>query len=176
MVKYQKRKVLMKFFYPDVYIKSAYELDGEYLSSLGIKVVIFDIDNTLVPYSVQDMPEKTEEFLAHLEENGITPCFVSNNGKERVERFNGGKRFALYKGGKPSKKAALKVAKHFGVQANNIAVVGDQIFTDICFGKNAGAMTVLCPPIDPKNEPWYFVFKRLGEKIILYFYGKRKNK
>ena len=104
------------------------------------------------------------------------PCFVSNNGKERVERFNAEKRYAVYKGGKPSKKAALTVANHFGVECQSIAVVGDQIFTDIAFGKNAGALTVLVPPIDPKHEPWYFVFKRLGEKIILYFYEKRKNK
>ncbi len=166
----------MKYFYPDVYIKSAYELDVEYLKERNIKVVIFDIDNTLVPYSVKDCPEKTELFLKELEESGIIPCFVSNNGKERVERFNGGGRFFIYKGGKPAKKAALEVSRHFGVPCENIAVVGDQIFTDICFGKNAGALTVLCPPIDSKNEPWYFFFKRLGEKIILHFYEKRKNK
>ncbi len=166
----------MKYFYPDLYINSAYELDTELLSGRNIKVIIFDIDNTLVPYSVKDCPDATEAFLKELEEKGFTPCFVSNNGKERVQRFNGGKRFAVPKGGKPLKKSALEVARHFSVQCENIAVVGDQIFTDIAFGKNAGAFTVLCPPIDSKNEPWYFVFKRLGEKIILYFYGKRKNK
>lgn len=166
----------MSYFYPDIYIKSAYELDTELLISRGIRVIIFDIDNTLVPYSVKDCPEKTGAFLESLKDKGITPCFVSNNARERVERFNGGKYFAVYKGGKPSKKAALKVSEHFGVPLKNIAVVGDQIFTDIAFGKNAGALTVLCPPIDERHEPWYFVFKRLGERIILYFYGKRKNK
>lgn len=166
----------MKYFYPDLYIRSAYELDTEYLKTKNIKVIIFDIDNTLVPYSVKDCPEKTEAFLKGLEDAGLIPCFVSNNNKSRVERFNGGKRFAIYKGGKPSKKAALEVSSHFNVPCKNIAVVGDQIFTDTAFGKNAGALTVLCPPIDSKNEPWYFVFKRLGEKIILHFYEKRKNK
>ena len=166
----------MKYFYPDLYINSAYELDTEYLKKRGVKVIIFDIDNTLVPYSVKDCPEKTDAFLKKLEENGFIPCFVSNNGKERVERFNEGRRFAVCKGGKPSKKAALIVSHHFDVPCENIAVVGDQIFTDIAFGKNAGTLTVLCPPIDPENEPWYFVFKRLGEKIILHFYEKRKQK
>lgn len=166
----------MKYFYPDVYIESAYKLDTELLLKRSIKVIIFDIDNTLVPYSVKDCPDETETFLKGLEEKGLIPCFVSNNGKERVERFNVGKRFAVHKGGKPLKKSALEVARYFGVQCENIAVVGDQIFTDIAFGKNAGAFTVLCPPIDSKNEPWYFVFKRLGEKMILYFYGKRKEK
>lgn len=166
----------MRYFYPDFYINSAYELDKDKLVSLGIKVIIFDIDNTLVPYSIKDCPEKTEFFLTSLENAGLTPCFVSNNGESRVKRFNKSNRFAIYKGKKPSKKSALEVAKHFGVQKNEIAIVGDQIFTDVWFGKNSGALCILCPPIDSKNEPWYFVFKRLGEKIILYFYKKRKMK
>ncbi len=165
----------MNIFYPDLMIKSAYSLDIDLLVKNKIAGVIFDIDNTLVPYTVADCPEEAENLFLSLEQKGIAVGFISNNGAQRVERFNKGGRFYLCKAGKPSKKGAVAFAKHLGTECENLAVVGDQIFTDVWFARNSGAYSVLVEPIDTKHEPWYFVFKRAGEKIILYFY-RRKHK
>lgn len=175
MITYTKMRYDMSIFYPDITFASAYELSAEKLTEKGIKGVIFDIDNTLVPYSVHTCPEHTEEFLKGLEDAGIAVGYVSNNHSERVELFNGGKRFFVPDAKKPSKRGAMLFAEHFGISAKELAVVGDQIFTDILFAKNAGAYSILVRPIDTSCEPWYFIFKRPIEKIILFFY-RRKHK
>ena len=46
---------------------------------------------------------------------------------------------------------------------DRIAVVGDQIFTDVLGGNRAGCFTILTEPFD-KNEFWFVKVKRLFER------------
>ena len=39
----------MANFYPDIYAKNIYKIDYKKLKERGIKCLIFDLDNTLVP-------------------------------------------------------------------------------------------------------------------------------
>ena len=47
----------MEKFYPDVYQKSIYTINYEKLKENGIKCLLFDLDNTCVPY-VDKLPSK----------------------------------------------------------------------------------------------------------------------
>ena len=148
----------------------------EFLQSLGIKGIILDIDNTLEPYEHPDAGEEVRNWLFSLKEAGISAAFVSNNGRERVERFN--KPFGLpayYKAKKPFKKNIIRAMNDMGTTRENTILMGDQVFTDVIAAHNAGIAAILLPPINDKRD-LFTRFKRLLEKIILKKYEKRKNK
>lgn len=162
-----------KYFMPDRYLDDIYMITPELLASEGIRAVLLDIDNTLVTY---DDPEPTEAvlaWLASLEKNGISAAFISNNGKERVERFNASLGFfASWDSKKPSGKYYLAAMKHLGTNKSNTAVIGDQIFTDVWSAKRLGLRAYLVKPIKDKLTP-LFRFKRALEVPILKRYAKK---
>ena len=44
---------MLKFLYPKEYLPSVFQLTGKKLKALGKDTLIFDIDNTLVPYWIK---------------------------------------------------------------------------------------------------------------------------
>ena len=52
----------MNIFYPDIYAKNIFEIDYEKLKDKGIKCLVFDLDNTLVPVKSSVADEKVKPF------------------------------------------------------------------------------------------------------------------
>jgi predicted HAD superfamily phosphohydrolase YqeG len=61
-----------------------------------------------------------------------------------------------------------------GTNEENTLFVGDQLFTDVWGANLTGIYSVLVKPIDPKEEI-QIVLKRYLEKIVLFFYSRRKK-
>ncbi len=167
----------MGLFVPDYYFDTVYEVKPELLKKHGVKGLILDIDNTLVPYEI---PEPTEENLAWLSlmhENGIKTSFVSNNHKGRVELYNSTLGCpAFFDSGKPFKKACKRALDAMGLKAEETAIIGDQVFTDVLCGRNAKLkLAILVKPIKDKTN-LFFKSKRLLEKPIIAAYKRRQRK
>ena len=129
-----------RFFRPDMAFCDVYTITPEALNELGVKGVVFDIDNTIAPYEVERPTEKMKEYFASLREAGIKMAFVSNNQGTRVTTFNEGLGlFYVCKAGKPSPKGVRKCIAHFGLDKSEVMAVGDQIFTDCIAAHRAGA-------------------------------------
>ncbi len=163
-------------FVPNYYFDNVFDVTPELLLSYGIKGVILDIDNTLVPYEI---PEPTVEIRAWLESMwamGIKTAFVSNNNADRVNVFNltlGCPAFP--DSGKPLKKSCKKALDVMGVSSSQAAIIGDQVFTDVLAGWNSRLkLSILVKPIKDKTS-FFFRFKRFLEKPVIWKY-KRKNK
>ena len=99
---------------------------------------------------------------------GIKLYILSNtNDKQKVEKVAEKlkieyKYFAM----KPLKKGFKKIQKETNINPENIAVVGDQIFTDVLGGNRSKMFTILVDPIDNKKDYWYTAWKRpIEEKI-----------
>lgn len=141
-----------------------YTITPELLCELGVKGVVFDIDNTIAPYEIERPTEKMKEYFATLRNNGIKMAFVSNNKGPRVTIFNEG--LGLYyvcKAGKPSPKGVRKCIAHFGLKKEEVLAVGDQIFTDCLAAHRAGIRFAIVKPIQPV-ESRFFRFKRFFER------------
>ena len=164
----------MNKFYPDRYYDDIYMARPELFTERGIKGIIFDIDNTLAPYEEELPNENVRNYLSELEKKGIKIAFVSNNHKERVEKFNVFGYYADYDAGKPSNRAIAKAMAHLGTSPEDTALCGDQIFTDIYAGKRMGLFCVLVKPIKDKKT-LFFRAKRLLEKPILKSYLSRQS-
>lgn len=164
----------MNKLYPDYYFDSVFELSAEFFLSKGISHVIFDIDDTLVPHGTPSATPEICAFLASLEEVGLTVALISNSKTERAAAFNASlprKLFAIGKAGKPKKSALNPFFENFSVSNKKVALVGDQLLTDICLGNRLGLTTVLVRPILPFENPFFYL-KRAIEKPILRRYFK----
>lgn len=159
-------------FYPSIAVGSIADISEELLDKNQIKGLILDIDNTLVPNHVADADEKAVQWVERMKASGYKLCIVSNASKKRVVRFNSRLQlFAIHRALKPGSSAFLKAGRMMGIGSKNLAVVGDQIFTDIYGGNMAGMFTILVQPIDTR-EGKLVRFKRIFEKRILKRYSK----
>ena len=148
----------------------------EFLSSLGIRALLIDIDNTLAPYE-QDLPdENIINWFAQMKEAGIYCALISNNDAPRVELFNSLLSLPAYaKSGKPCKKTLIRAMRDMGVDASVTAGLGDQLLTDTLAVHKLGMISIIVPPIKDKLTP-FFKFKRRLERPFMKKYYKRKAK
>ena len=161
-------------FFPDEYMDSTYNIDFKKLYEEGIRGVIFDIDNTLVPHGAP-ADQRAVGFFEELRKLGMAYCLISNNHLPRVKSFADAVQAKFVEDAhKPSRKNYLKAMEMMDVTLDSCLFVGDQIFTDVYGAKRCGMRTILVKPIHPKEEI-QIVLKRYLEKIVLYFYKKQRE-
>ncbi|MBO4217413.1 MAG: YqeG family HAD IIIA-type phosphatase [Clostridia bacterium] len=167
---------MFKHFLPDREIEHYCELTPEALSELGVRLLITDVDNTLVPYDNERPTEEVKRWIESFKKAGIDVAILSNNGIKRVELFNRDLGlFAVHKSGKPKRSAVGRITEHFGVKPEETAFLGDQLFTDVLCGRRAGAYTVLTDSIS-EREGVFVKLKRVLEIPIRRKLGLRPPK
>lgn len=135
--------------------QSIYDIDPAALAGRGIRLLLADLDNTLVPYGVPEPTEQVRAWTAALAEQGVTLFVLSNNRHpDRPGRFSRslGVPFIGH-AGKPKPGSFYQAMEQMGCTAEETAIVGDQIFTDILGGRNAGVFTLLVEPIRLAGNP-----------------------
>ena len=152
--------------YPDAYFNKVEEITIEFLNKNKIKALILDIDNTLIDYS-KIMTSSVENWAKNLKGQGVKIYILSNsNKKKKVENIAKILDVPyIYFGKKPLKMGFKKAKKELKEDSKNIAVVGDQIFTDIIGGNRCKMFTILVEPINEKDF-WYTRWKRPIENKI----------
>lgn len=153
---------------PNHLLPSILHLTDEFLDRHEILGIIFDIDNTLVGYHIPEPTDEVKNLLAHLRERGVKLAIASNNKKSRVRRFAANLGMAAYhRSAKPLPFVLRCICKDFNLPKKNIALVGDQIFTDVWGGNWAGVQTVLVEPIDELEKNLFFRIKRALEGPLI---------
>lgn len=161
-------------FFPDRYVASTYVIDFEQLYKDGIRGLIFDIDNTLVPHGAP-ADKRAIALFARLKDIGFHCCLISNNQEPRVKMFNEPIQVDyVYDAHKPSTKNYLKAMEIMETDKKSTIFIGDQLFTDVWGAKRSGIPNILVKPIHPKEEI-QIVLKRYLEKIVLYHYKRSLN-
>ena len=160
---------------PDYMFRTFDEVTPEFLSELGVRAVLADIDNTLAPYEQPEPDERIKDWITSLAAAGISVAFVSNNDHERVELFNATLGVPAYpKSGKPFKKNLVKAMTAVGGTRETIVVLGDQLLTDALAGHNLGVRRIIVPPIRDKKSG-FFRFKRWLERPFVKSFKKRNG-
>ena len=135
--------------------RSITDINPAALAGRGIRLLLADLDNTLVPYGVPEPDERVRAWTEALAEQGVTLFILSNNRHpNRPGRFSRalGVPFIGH-AGKPKPGSFYKAMEQMGCTAEQTAIVGDQIFTDILGGRNAGVFTLLVEPIRLAGNP-----------------------
>ena len=151
------------------------EVTPAFLQSIGVRVLLIDIDNTLAPYEQPDPDERILDWFAELEKNGIRAALVSNNHAPRVERFNKPLGLIAYPdSGKPFRGTLERAMKELGVTHAETAMLGDQLLTDCFAGKHIGLRAIIVPPIKDRTN-LFFRFKRFLERPFIRKYAKQNG-
>ena len=162
-------------FYPKGYFNKVSEISLEYLKENKIKGLILDVDNTLIDY-YRNISEETINWANSLKENGIKMCILSNsNKKEKVKEVAGklGLEYTYF-GMKPLKRGFKRAKKMLSLENNEIAAVGDQIFTDVIGSNRMKLFSILVEPIKEKDI-LVTLIKRPIENYIKRQYIKAKE-
>ena len=152
---------------PNYLLPSVFSIDDDFLEKNNVKAIIFDIDNTLVGFTVRYPTGEIKEYISSLINKGIKISIASNNNKERVSEFCKELNVNfIYRACKPLPFSLLKLCKNMGVKAKNTVLVGDQIYTDMLGANLCGMTSVMVDIIDTK-ENLTFKIKRALEKPVI---------
>ena len=146
----------MEKYIPDIYAKSIYDINYDNLKERGIKCILFDLDNTLVPTHTKDPSKKLLDFMEKLKDDDFTLIIYSNSGSRRVSNV--------------ASKLGLEfyhfVKKPYRFSQSEMAIVGDQLLTDMAFGNRVGITTILVNQLSLKDG-FFTKFNRIRERKIL---------
>lgn len=159
---------MRKLFTPDYYIHGFDALTPAYLKKYGIQLLACDIDNTLIPHDEELPSEKALVFLNEMKKAGIKIVFISNNVEERVTIFANGLDIPCYPFAmKPLKKTYRRMLKDVKIEKAHIAVLGDQLLTDMLGANRMGLHTILTAPIVQRDLSFTKI-NRIVESFIFF--------
>ena len=142
-------------------------LNSEFFTEKGIKCLLLDVDNTLTTHDNPIPADGVEIWLEQIKLSGLKAVILSNNSDERVKPF--AKRLSLSyipNARKPLTFGITKLCREYNLAKDEIALIGDQIFTDIICGNLKGILTILVEPYELEDK-FFLSLKRKLEKPIL---------
>ncbi len=160
--------------YPKLYCKKVTDISVEYLEKNDIKALILDVDNTLLDFDLNIL-EGLEEWHNNIRKNNIKTIILSNSNKiEKIKKVANVLdipyiNFAT----KPLKRGFKKAQKQLDLPNENIAVIGDQIFTDVIGANRMKMHSILVEPIN-KKDLFLTKIKRPLEELVIKKYLKKQ--
>lgn len=153
---------------PDYNLKSIYEIDLADLKSKGIKLIMFDLDSTLMVSKTGKYLPETVDWLNDVRQS-FEIVVVSNNKKgkyldevRKISDFD-----VLGSCAKPDTKIIGNYVAQRGFLPSECVMVGDRPLTDILCGKRFGCLTILVGSINAKNEGLPTRFVRWLERLTI---------
>ena len=158
------------YFRPDWLINSAYDIEASDLKKHQIKAIIVDLDNTLLAWDEVDLSDRMQTWIHNLAQEEIQIFLLSNNNQSRVDKVVAQLQIPfMAKALKPSTRGFKKALKHFNLEMSYVAVIGDQILTDVIGAKRMGLKVILVKPLVTHDiiYTWVnrFIEKRLMKRL-----------
>ena len=151
---------------PDVKLHGITDITVELLNKHDIKALLLDVDNTMSTHHGTVLTDGLTEWIAKMSDSGIKLMVLSNSKRFRIEPFAARIGLPVISlGCKPLPTGYLRGVKALGEKRKNVAIVGDQIFTDILGGNIVGVKSILLTPIK-LEDGWSFKVRRKLEKKL----------
>lgn len=153
---------------PHHIINSITDISVDFLKEHNITALLLDVDNTMsVAHADKTLRPGLSSWLSEMKNGGISLMILSNAKTARAKLFADSVGLPVVgMAAKPLPFGYLKAAKLLGTDRKNIAMVGDQIFTDVLGGRLSGVKTILVTDITPEDK-LNFKIKRYFERIML---------
>ena len=160
--------------YPKKYINNVLEISADFLKEENINGLILDVDNTLL-FHDRKMLTGLTQWVENMKKNNIKLCILSNtNKKDKVDELSKDLKVPyIFFAKKPLKGGFKKAAKILNMKNENIAVVGDQIFTDVIGANRMNMYPILTKPLS-QTDILITRIKRPLEEYIIKKYLERK--
>ena len=158
---------------PKVIVPALTDVTAELLRKRGIRLLMLDFDNTIVPYTTDLPTPEMERWLLEMNASEITVCIVSNSRKDRVPAFC--RKYGLdciTHAKKPLPKGIRECLNRYGIPPAQAALVGDQIYTDTLGANGCGVTSILVNAID--NHNFWLKARHVLEMPFILLSGKRR--
>lgn len=154
---------------PRYRFKSVLDISPADLRKMGAKAVGLDIDNTLAPDGTMKFIDGAQEWIDSIRAAGFPVTLISNGTILRVGPI--AKKFGLpfvSLSMKPFANGLYRAARRMQVDITELAMLGDQLFSDVKAANRCGAIAVRIDPIPMKSlYPHYYAWKDKREQPIL---------
>lgn len=169
--------IILRSFVPDMRVAAIHDIDLIDLYHRGIRGLIIDLDNTLVSAHTAEAPPHIRAWIERVHAAGMRVLVLSNNDRMRVARFAEPLHIPfVYKARKPMGSAFRRAVSFLKMPRSAVAVIGDQMMTDVWGAKRCGLYAIQVDPI-AKNEDAFFtrVVNRSLERVIEKFFLRRRK-
>lgn len=157
----------MNLYKPTIYSKDIYSINYIKLKEQGIKLFLFDIDNTIAKTSEKTPSEKVIKLFKELKKENFKIIILTNAVPHRALRFKKSLNVdTYYLSCKPSKRNYLRIIKKYKYKKEEIAAIGDQIYTDIKGANKLGLTSILVDQISYR-ESIFTKINRLRENKLI---------
>jgi HAD superfamily phosphatase (TIGR01668 family) len=138
-----------KLLQPDLFLSGPIlSLTPEVLQQHRLKGLVLDVDETLVPMSMTETSPELQQWVQSLHP-GTQVWLVSNNiSQARISRIAQSLNLPYILGArKPSRRKLRQAVQSMGLPTEQVAMVGDRLFTDVLAGNRLGMFTILVEPM-----------------------------
>lgn len=167
--RYQRYRVpsILRRICPDGAAHSLQDIPPDALFRAGKRLVLLDVDNTIVGWRSHAIPPETLAWIQEAKSIGLNLCLISNTrNPKRLESFAETLGIRALRGKfKPSPVMYHQALKEFGNTAEQAVMIGDQLFTDVLGANRAGIEAIWIKPMTSRD----FVgtkISRMGERIV----------
>ncbi|MBD2690712.1 YqeG family HAD IIIA-type phosphatase [Anabaena catenula] len=134
---------------PDLILQgSVLNLTPNTIQKYGLKGLVLDVDDTLVPIKVREASPELQQWVEEI--RTCTALYlVSNNLSEgRIGSIARSLNLPYYLGAaKPSRRKIRAALQGMSLPVHEVGMVGDRLFTDVIAGNRLGMFTILVEPI-----------------------------
>ena len=149
------------------------DLSIQQLRLRGIRLLMLDFDNTIVPYTTNTPTEEMAQWLREIIDSDIRLCVVSNSKKDRVKRFCAEYGIdCITHSKKPFPKGIRQCLNRYGISPKHCVLVGDQIFTDTLGANLCGVTSILVKAIH--NHNFWLKLRHAAELPFIFLARKRR--
>ena len=137
---------------PRIETESLTDLTPEILEDRGIRLLMLDFDNTIVPYTTNRPTPEMAGWIRTMLRSDVQICVVSNSKKPRVPTLcsDWGVPY-ITRAKKPFSRGIRQCLQRYGRKPSECALAGDQIFTDTLGANAAGLTSILVKPLHLHN-------------------------
>lgn len=158
---------------PTMLTDSVTQLTPELLSNKGIRLLMLDFDNTIVPYITDTPTVEMENWLLAMLRSDVQICVVSNSRRDRVKVFC--QKYGIdciTHARKPFSKGIRACLDKYGLPPQVCALAGDQIYTDTLGANCCGVRSILVRAIN--NHNFWLKLRHVAEKPFIFAARNRR--
>ncbi|WP_391591483.1 HAD-IIIA family hydrolase [[Mycoplasma] cavipharyngis] len=168
------------YFRPNIFVSNLSQINVDWLVGNRIRLVIIDLDNTLVPFFAKRPTSYALKFIRKLKSKNMIVIVASNNRKKRVVNFcrdvNDIDDY-IWLANKPFSWKIRNLLKKYHIVSEQTVIIGDQFITDIWTANILGTKSILVTSlfdlpvnqITKKNSFKYWI------ENYIYWYLQKKN-
>lgn len=150
------------------------DLPLEVFLDQGIKGLVLDVDCTLLPRHSQVLPECVVRWVHIARQQLQLHLFSNNPNRRRIAAVASSFELPYTAGaGKPRRGPLRQVLEQLQLPAEQVALIGDRVFTDVLAGNRLGLFTVLVRPVAADGRPCPYDRLQRSERTIARWCGAR---